>query len=163
MASCITQKNGFIVKANANFVQVAKSCQLRTAATVAPSRRYLKNFVWKFGDISRLFPPTNTLFYYTYKMLKHTVKMSLFCSYMFRPNWTILRKNLLSLAKVTILWKQSVKVHRYMICGVVVANISGCDVCTACRVVWDCRRHTTRQAVHTSQPEICATTTPHSI
>ena len=45
---------------------------------------------------------------------------------MFRSNWTILRENLLSLAKVTILWNQSVTVHRYMLCGVVVANISGC-------------------------------------
>ena len=27
------------------------------------------------------------------------------------------------------------KVHRYMICGVVATSISGCDVCTACRVV----------------------------
>jgi hypothetical protein len=53
------------------------------------------------------------------------------CSYMFRSNWTILREHLLSLAKVTILWNRLVKVHRYMICGVVVINISGCDVCTA--------------------------------
>ena len=50
---------------------------------------------------------------------------------MFRSNWTILREHFLSLAKVTILWNQSVKVHRYMLCGVVVASISGCDVCTA--------------------------------
>jgi len=28
-----------------------------------------------------------------------------------------------------------VKVHRYMICGVAATSISGCDVCTACRVV----------------------------
>jgi len=28
-----------------------------------------------------------------------------------------------------------VKVHRYMICGVVVTSISGCDVCTARRAV----------------------------
>jgi len=58
---------------------------------------------------------------------------------MFRSNWTILREHLLSLAKVTILWNQSVKVHRYMLCGFVVANISGCDVYTACRVVCDSR------------------------
>jgi len=31
---------------------------------------------------------------------------------MFRSNWTILREHWLSLAKVTILWNQSVKVHR---------------------------------------------------
>jgi len=43
---------------------------------------------------------------------------------MFRSNWTILREHLLTLAKVTILWKQSVKVHLYMLCGVVLANIS---------------------------------------
>jgi hypothetical protein len=27
-----------------------------------------------------------------------------------------------------------------MICGVVATSISGCDVCTACRVVCDCSR-----------------------
>jgi hypothetical protein len=42
---------------------------------------------------------------------------------------------MLSLAKATILWNLSVKIHRYMICGVVVTNISGCGVCSACRVV----------------------------
>jgi len=31
-----------------------------------------------------------------------------------------------------------VKVHRFMICGVVATSISGCDVCSACRVVCDC-------------------------
>ena len=51
---------------------------------------------------------------------------------MFRSNWTILREHLQNLAEATILWKQSVNVHRYMLCGVVVANISDCDVCTAC-------------------------------
>ena len=37
------------------------------------------------------------------------------------------------------------KVHRYMICGVVATSISGCDVCTACRVV--CESHTIRHTV----------------
>ena len=45
---------------------------------------------------------------------------------------------MLSLAKAKILWNWSVKVHRYMICGVVATSISGCDVCTVCRVVCDC-------------------------
>jgi hypothetical protein len=44
-----------------------------------------------------------------------------------------------------------------MIYGVVATSISGCDVCTACRVV----SHTTRHAVHTSQPETLVATTPH--
>jgi len=30
-----------------------------------------------------------------------------------------------------------VRVHRYMICGVVATSISGCDVCTAYLVVCD--------------------------
>ena len=34
---------------------------------------------------------------------------------MFRPNWTILKERMLSLAKAKILWNWSVKVHRYMI------------------------------------------------
>ena len=54
-------------------------------------------------------------------------------SYRFRSNWTIHRERMLSLVKATILW--SAKVHRYMIWGVVVTSISGCGVCTACRVV----------------------------
>jgi hypothetical protein len=37
---------------------------------------------------------------------------------------------MLSLAKVTILWNLSVKILRYMICGVVATSISGCGVCT---------------------------------
>ena len=35
--------------------------------------------------------PTNALLYYTYKMLKYTVKTSHYCSYMFRSIWTIIR------------------------------------------------------------------------
>jgi hypothetical protein len=65
-------------------------------------------------------------------MLKCTVKISHVCSYMFRSNRTILRERMLSLAKVTILWNWSVKIHRYMICRVVATSISGCDVCTEC-------------------------------
>jgi hypothetical protein len=41
-----------------------------------------------------------------------------------------------------------------MKCCVVATNITGCGVCTACHVV---------HAVHTSQPEILVTTTPHAI
>ena len=65
---------------------------------------------------------------------------------MFRSSWTILRELMLSLAKATILWNWSVKIHRYMICGVVATSISGCDECTACRIV--CDSHTTRHSVH---------------
>jgi len=54
-----------------------------------------------------------------------------------------------------------VKVHRYMICGVVATSISGCDVCTAYRVV--CESHTTRHSVHTSQTEVFVATTQHII
>jgi len=34
--------------------------------------------------------------------------------------------------------------HRYLICGVVATSISGCDVCTACRVVCDYTHYTAR-------------------
>jgi len=54
---------------------------------------------------------------------------------MFRSTWTIIRELMLSLAKATILWNLLVKIHRYMICGVVATSISGC---TECRVVCDC-------------------------
>jgi hypothetical protein len=47
--------------------------------------------------------PTNAPLYYTYKMLKYTVKISHDCYYMFRPIWTIIREPMLNLVKVTIL------------------------------------------------------------
>jgi hypothetical protein len=54
---------------------------------------------------------------------------------MFRSNWTILKELMLSFVKAAILWSWSVKIHRYLICGGVATNISGCDVCTACRTL----------------------------
>jgi hypothetical protein len=51
----------------------------------------------------KLLSPTNAPLYYTYKMLKYTVKISHDCSYMFRSTCTIIREPMLSLAKVTIL------------------------------------------------------------
>ena len=42
-------------------------------------------------------------------MLKCTVKISDDCSYMFRSIWTIIREPMQNLAKVTILWRYSVK------------------------------------------------------
>jgi hypothetical protein len=51
-------------------------------------------------------------FYYTYKMLKYTVKISHDCSYMFRSIWTIIREPMPSLAKVTILCKKKKKIRR---------------------------------------------------
>jgi len=44
-------------------------------------------------------------FYYIYKMLKCTVRISHVCSYMFWAAWTIIREPMPNLAKVTILWK----------------------------------------------------------
>ena len=52
--------------------------------------------------------------YYTYKILKYTVKISHDCSYMFRSIWTIIREPMPNLAKVTILWRYSVKICRQM-------------------------------------------------
>ena len=56
--------------------------------------------------------PTNALLYYTYKMLKYTVKISHDCSYLFRSVWTIIREPMPNLAKVTILCRYSVKISR---------------------------------------------------
>jgi hypothetical protein len=70
---------------------------------------------------------------------------------MFRSNWTILRERMLSLANATILWNWSVKIHRYMICGVVATSISGCGVCSVCCVVWDCCVYCVQCSVHTTQ------------
>jgi Na+-translocating ferredoxin:NAD+ oxidoreductase RnfC subunit len=35
-----------------------------------------------------------------------------------------------------------------MTCGVVATSISGCDLCTACRVVCDCTQHGTQYTHH---------------
>ena len=56
--------------------------------------------------------PINAPLYYTYKMLKYTVKISHDCSYMFRSIRTIIREPMPNLAKVTILCRYSVKVRR---------------------------------------------------
>ena len=56
--------------------------------------------------------PTNALLYYTYKMLKYTVKISHDFFYMFRSIWTIIMEPMPNLAKVTILCRYSVKIRR---------------------------------------------------
>jgi hypothetical protein len=73
---------------------------------------------------------------------------------MFRSNWTILRERMLSLAKATILWNWSVKVHRFMICCVVATSVSGCDVCTAWSVVCD-SQHCTQYSLKYLLPQRC--------
>ena len=55
---------------------------------------------------------TNAPLYYTCKMLKYTVKISHVCFYMFQSIWTIIREPMPNLAKVTILWRYSVKIRR---------------------------------------------------
>jgi hypothetical protein len=44
--------------------------------------------------------PTNAPLYYTYKMLKCTVKISHDCSYMFRSTWTIIREPIPNLVEI---------------------------------------------------------------
>ena len=57
--------------------------------------------------------PTNALLYYTYKMLKYTVKTSHYLSYMFRSIWTIIRELMPNLARVTMFFKDtSLNVHK---------------------------------------------------
>ena len=51
-------------------------------------------------------------------MLKCTVKISHDRSYVFRSTWTIIREPMTNLDKVTILWKYSVKIRRYMFSNV---------------------------------------------
>jgi len=48
----------------------------------------------------KFLPPINALIYYTYKMLKCTVKISHNCSYMFRSTWTIIREPCRTLPKL---------------------------------------------------------------
>jgi hypothetical protein len=66
------------------------------------SQYYNYNYIYII--ILKLFSPTNAPLYYTYNMLKCTVKISHDCSYMFRSTWTIIRERMLNLAKITILW-----------------------------------------------------------
>ena len=83
----------------------------------------------------------------------------MFCSYMFRSTWTILRELKLSLAKTTILWNWSVKIHRYTICGVVATSISGCGVyCVPCSVA-----HYTVHSTHTTVWNTCCHNTAYHI
>ena len=49
--------------------------------------------------------PKNAPLNCTYKILKYTARLSHYCSYMFRPTWTIIREPMPNLAKVIILWK----------------------------------------------------------
>ena len=66
-------------------------------------------------------------------MLKYTARLSPDCSYMFRSTWTIIREPMPNLAKVTILWKYSVKIRRYMFGNVVVKSVSSSGVyCVPC-------------------------------
>ena len=74
-----------------------------------PAEDRIKN---KNTNIVMFLSPTNALLYYTYKMLKYTVKISHDCSYMFRSIWTIIREPIPNLAKVTILCRYSVKMRR---------------------------------------------------
>ena len=51
--------------------------------------------------------PKNALLYYTYKMLKYTVKIFHYCSYAFWSIWTIIREPTPNLAKVTTFIKDT--------------------------------------------------------
>ena len=46
----------------------------------------------EYTKADKFLSPTNAPLYYTYKMLKYTVKISHDCSYMFRSIWTIIRE-----------------------------------------------------------------------
>ena len=99
----------------------------------------------------KFFSPTNAPLYYTYKMLKCTVKISYVCSYMFRSTWTIFREPIPSLAKATFLWNYLVKIHRYMFSTVAVKSVSSCGVyCVPCSVWLTHCTHCTAHNTHHS-------------
>ena len=62
------------------------------------------NKFWNTDISLKFLSLTNAPLYYTYKMLKYTVKISHDCSYIFRSIWTIIRESMPNLAKVTILY-----------------------------------------------------------
>jgi hypothetical protein len=66
---------------------------------------------------------------------------------MFRSTWTIIRDPKPNLAEVTILWKQSVKIQRYMFSNVVVKSVSSCGVYWVPCSVW--LSHTLHTALNT--------------
>jgi len=59
----------------------------------------------KTSKYLRFLSPTNAPLYYTYKMLKYTIKTSYDRSYMFWSTWTIIREPMSNLVKVTLLWR----------------------------------------------------------
>ena len=76
--------------------------------------------------------PTNAPLYYTYKMLKYTVKTSHYRSYMFRSIRTIIRKPMPNLARVTMFFK------RYVVkCSAMSVKVFQVVVCTVCCAVCD--------------------------
>ena len=82
--------------------------------------------------------PTNALIYYSYKMLKYTVKLSHYCSYMFRSIWTIIRELILNLDKVAMFIKdKSLSVQHTL---VKVFQV-GCLLCALQFVTANCTAH----------------------
>jgi hypothetical protein len=69
-------------------------------------------FLKAINILFKFLSPTSAPLYYTYKMLKYTVKISHDCSYMFWSIWTIIMEPMPNLAKVTILSRYSVKIRR---------------------------------------------------
>jgi hypothetical protein len=115
-----------------------------------------KNLIVQNFKLCKFLSPTNAPLYYTYKMLKYTVKISHDCSYMFRSIWTIIREPMQNLAKVKILCRYSVK---YVVkCPtMLVKSVSSCGVyCVPCSL-WlklSLKTHkesqTARHTVHTT-------------
>ena len=96
-----------------------------------------RTVVWTLKFLS----PTNAPLSYTCKILKYTARLSHYCSYMFRSTWTIIREPMPNLAKVTILWKQSLKIGRFMFSNVGAKSVSSCSVYC---VPWGLWRHGTQ-------------------
>jgi hypothetical protein len=111
--------------------QIASRLSNITTVTIGQKTTGIENAVWPPDDgrkdarnmlrnnwlsikslILKFLSPTNAPLYYTYKMLKCTLKISHDCSYTFRSIWTIIREPMLNLAKVTILCWYSVKIRR---------------------------------------------------
>ena len=87
----------------ADFIPFAKvKNSLKGKRLLGMEDKIKKVFNWVI--LLKFLSPTNAPLYYTYKMLKYTVRLSHDRSYMFWSTWTIIREPMPNLAKVTILW-----------------------------------------------------------
>ena len=90
------------------YVQAYRHCSQDIKVAENEVTNVTSTLLWQqinYSTVLKFLSPTNAPLNYTYKILKHTARLSHDCSYMFRSTWTIIRQPMPNLAKVTILSK----------------------------------------------------------